>query len=235
MLDVIAQGSEPAGGAPTQDLIWGAAAGAALTVLALWVGFAQRTGRIAWLGRLADFSARVSGLPRWAALPSAVTGGSLLLAAFGFYWDVAQHIYNGRDPGPFGTAAHYPILFGLGGIALGGLLAIVIGTGRPTPTSIALGRDRDAPLGGVLTLICGVCALSGFPLEVLQREAKGGAPALSVVAYGVLLAIAAAWLVFGLRRLQRTAGERYPDDGLAARAGDGAERDARRPALGVQA
>ena len=74
--------------------------------------------------------------------------------------------------------------------------------------------------------------------EVLQREATGGAPALSVAAYGVLLAIAAAWLValgFGLRRLQRTAGEGYPDDGLAAGAGDGAERDARRPALGLQA
>jgi hypothetical protein len=45
----------------------------------------------------------------------------------------------------------------------------------------------------------------------MQREAKGGAPALSVVAYGVLLAMAAAWLValgFGLRRLKRTAGER---------------------------
>jgi hypothetical protein len=201
-------------------------------------------------------------------------------------------------------------------IALGGLLAIVIGTGRPTPTSIALGREWDAPLGGVLIFLCGVCALSGFPLddvwhrifgqdvtlwgpthllmvggaslathgkwkamirvengravdavalylpndpaipakgvpasarftrpfvrdkEVLQREATGGAPGLSVVPYGVLLAIAAAWLValgIGLRRLQRTAGERYPDDGLAARAREGAEGDARRPAVGVQA
>jgi hypothetical protein len=73
---------------------------------------------------------------------------SSIRVIYGFYWDVAQHIDNGRDPGPFGTAAHYPILFGLGGIALGGLLAIVIGTGRPTSTSIALGRDWDAPLGG---------------------------------------------------------------------------------------
>jgi hypothetical protein len=74
--------------------------------------------------------------------------------------------------------------------------------------------------------------------EVLQREAKGGAPALSVIAYGVLLGIATVWLIvlgLGLRRLQRTAGEPYPDDGLAAPAGDGAERDAPRPALGVQA
>ena len=211
MLDWIAQGSEPAGGAPTQDLIWGAAAGAALTVLALWVGFAHRTGRIAWLGRLADFSARVSGLPRWAALPSAVTGGSLLLAAFGFYWDVAQHIDNGRDPGPFGTAAHYPILLGLGGIALGGLLAVVIGTGRPTPTSIALGRYWDAPLGGVLILICGVCALSGFPLDdvwhrIFGQDVTLWGPTHILMVGGASLATLGAWvpLVEG-RRIKRRA------------------------------
>jgi len=90
MLDLIAQGSEPAGGAPTQDLVWGAAVAGALTLLALWVCFAHRTGRITWLGSVADFAARVAGLPRWAALPSAVTAGSLLIAAFGFSWDVAS-------------------------------------------------------------------------------------------------------------------------------------------------
>src|SRR5689334_6052713 len=164
MLDLIAQGSsEPAGGAPTQDLVWGGAVAAALTLLVLWLGFAHRTGRIAWLGRMADFAGRISGLPRWAALPSAVTGGSLIVAAFGFYWDVVQHIDHGRDPGPFGTVAHYPILLGLGGIALGGLLALVIGTERDTPTSIPLGRGWSAPLGGVLIFLCGLCALIGFP------------------------------------------------------------------------
>jgi hypothetical protein len=43
--------------------------------------------------------------------------------------------------------AHYPILIGLAGIALGGLLALVIGTEQETPTSIPLGRDWNAPLG----------------------------------------------------------------------------------------
>ena len=172
-LGFIAQGGEPAGGAPTQDLVGGAAVAALLTIAVLWVGWAHRTGRISFVSRLADFAARVSGLPRWAALPAAVTGGSQLIAVFGFYWDVAKHIDTGRDPGPFGTLAHYPILIGLGGIALGGLLAIVLSTGRDTPTSVRVGRDWPVPLGGVLILVCGVAALSGFPLDDVWHRIFG--------------------------------------------------------------
>ena len=73
---------------------------------------------------------------------------------------MAQHIDHGRDPGPFGTAAHYPILLGLAGIALGGLLALVIGTGAETPTSVPLGRNWNAPLGGVLMLPVRRCSRS---------------------------------------------------------------------------
>jgi len=53
----------------------------------------------------------------------------------------------------------------------------------------------------------------------------------------VLLAIVVAWLIslgFGLRRLQRTAGEAYPDESLGARAGHGAKRDVPRSALGAK-
>ena len=44
----------------------------------------------------------------------------MIVAVSGFYWDVAKHIDSGRDASPFGTPAHYPILIGLIGIALGG-------------------------------------------------------------------------------------------------------------------
>ena len=212
MLDLIAQGSEPAGGAPTQDLVWGAAVAGALTLLALWVCFAHRTGRITWLGSAADFAARVAGLPRWAALPSAVTGGSLLVAAFGFYWDVAQHIDHGRDPGPFGTVAHYPILLGLAGIALGGLLALVIGTGAETPTSVPLGRNWNAPLGGVLIFLCGLCALVGFPLDDVWHRLFGQdvtlwGPTHILMVGGASLSTLGAWvlLVEGSRAQKRAA------------------------------
>jgi len=138
LVTAAAASSEPAKGAPIGDVIWGTAVATAATALVIWIASAHRAGRISWLGRLADFSSRVSGLPPWTALPAAITGSSLLLAAFGFYWDVAKHIDTGRDPGPFGTPAHYPILIGLFGIALGGFTAIVLGSGRGVPTSVRI-------------------------------------------------------------------------------------------------
>src|SRR4051794_34390512 len=116
LLAVTTAQSEPAGGAPLGDLVYGAVAGLLLTVLGVWIAAAHRSGRIKWLQRIADYSGRVSGLPSWAALPAFLAGGSLVVAVFGFYWDVAKHIDTGRDASPFGTAAHYPILIGLLGI-----------------------------------------------------------------------------------------------------------------------
>src|SRR5687767_8757339 len=116
-----------AGGAPLQDLVGGTIVGGALVLIAFAIGGLHRTRRISWLHHLGSFSERASGLPRWAALPAAIGGGALLLALFGFWWDVATHIDQGRDNGPFGTAAHWPILVGLFGMAFAGFLAVVLG------------------------------------------------------------------------------------------------------------
>jgi len=81
---------------------------------------------------------------------------------------------------------------------------------------------------------CSICLHRDPPR---QREAPGGSTALAIPAYLVLLAILVTWLIslgFGLRRLQRTAGEAYPDEALGARAGDGAKRDVPRSALGAK-
>src|SRR5256885_3949692 len=157
--------SEPAKGAPIGDVIWGTAAATAATALVIWVAMAHRAGRISWVQRLAGFTGRGSGLPPWTALPGAITGMSLIIAGFGFYWDVAKHIDTGRDPSPFGTPAHYPILVGLFGIAVGGFTAIVLGTGKGVPTSVRIAEDWRAPVGGILIFLCGAFALSGFPLD----------------------------------------------------------------------
>lgn len=161
-----AASAPPAKGAPVSDLIYASLVATVLSAGVLWVATAHRAGRIHWLGRLAAFAERQSGLPGWAAIPAAIVGGSLLIAVFGFYWDVAKHIDEGRDPSPFGTAAHWPILIGLAGITLGGFLSIVLGADRRrVPTALRIADDWYAPLGGVLIFACGAFALVGFPLD----------------------------------------------------------------------
>src|SRR5690242_6898123 len=160
-----ANGSEPARGAQLTDILWGTGAATAATAFVIWTAMGHRSGRVSWLGRLAGFAERVSGLPGWSALPSAITGGSLLIAVFGFYWDVAKHIDTGRDPSPFGTPAHYPILVGLFGIAVGGFLSIVLGADKDVRTAIRISEGWYAPLGGLLIFMCGGFALTGFPLD----------------------------------------------------------------------
>ena len=154
-----------AGGAPLSDLIGATIVGGAIGLVAFAIGGLHRAHRIHWLGRLASFSERVSGLPRWSALPAAIGGGALLMALFGFWWDVATHIDQGRDQGPFGTAAHWPIMLGLAGIALAGYLAVVLGCPEDEPSAVRLRGGWSAPLGGVLLAACGGFALLGFPLD----------------------------------------------------------------------
>src|SRR5688572_11660932 len=129
---LLAQAADPAGGAPTEDLIPATAvAVVALAGLAL-LAWAHATGRTRVLSILAGWAGRVPalrGLPPWASLPIAITTGSLLIAVFGFYWDVSTHIDNGRDDGPFANPAHWFILVGLAGIALAGYTSVLLAAG----------------------------------------------------------------------------------------------------------
>jgi hypothetical protein len=136
----------------------------ALAVLA-WLSPRHRRGTFEGFRRPAAFSQRVSGLPGWAAAPVALATAGLLIASFGFYWDVSWHIDRGRDPGPFSNPAHFFIIFGLAAVALAGWTSVLLGTGRPTRTSVRLRPDWHAPIGGVLLLVCGAVALAGFPLD----------------------------------------------------------------------
>ena len=146
-LTFIAAG-EPAGGAPVQDLVPAAVVAAVMTTVVLAVGLGRRAGRITVLTRLATLAERVIPVPGWAALPVLVTLGSLGIAAFGFFWDVATHIDNGRDAGPFANVAHYPILAGLAGVALAGFLAAVLGADVRDRAAIDWTPGWRIPLGG---------------------------------------------------------------------------------------
>src|SRR5690242_21159142 len=169
-----ANGSEPARGAQLTDILWGTGAATAATAFVIWTAMGHRSGRVSWLGRLAGFAERVSGLPGWSALPSAITGGSLLIAVFGFYWDVAKHIDTGRDPSPFGTPAHYPILVGLFGIFAAGWLALVMARGNCAQrTGVRLTPAWVVPTSGLVMMACGAFALIGFPLDDIWHSIFG--------------------------------------------------------------
>src|SRR5690349_2870309 len=74
-----AGGQPPAAGAGIDQVIAATAGATVATLVLLWVISAHRSGRIAWLGRLAAVSERLTGLPSWASIPATVLGGTLLI------------------------------------------------------------------------------------------------------------------------------------------------------------
>src|SRR5918999_3441669 len=158
--------ADPAGGAAIDQVV--IATGSAMLALGglAWLGLRHRAGRLAWFERLARFSERVSGLPSWAAIPTAVSGVALVVALLGMYWDIALHIGDGRDAGPLANPAHYLILAGLFGVFAAGVLAIAMPRDTaPGPAAVTLAPGWSAPVGGVLMASCGAFALAGFPLD----------------------------------------------------------------------
>ncbi|MGH2805803.1 MAG: hypothetical protein ACRDKT_00875 [Actinomycetota bacterium] len=199
-----------AAGAPTEDLVPATfVAVIALAALALF-GVAHRTGRTRLLTRLATFSERGSGLPGWAALPAAITGGALLVAVFGFYWDVATHIDSGRDPGPFANPSHFLIIGGLAGIALAGVVAVLLGRDEH-PSAWEIRDGWFVPIGGLLLLLCGGVAVLGFPLDDVWHRLFGQdvtlwSPTHIQMVGGASLSTLALWvlIVEGRRAAPRT-------------------------------
>jgi hypothetical protein len=191
---------EPAGGAPVQDLAPAALVGGLLTAVVLAAGLGHRTGKVKFIGRAAALAEKVIPVPGWAALPVLVTLGSLGIAAFGFFWDVATHIDDGRDAGPFANVAHYPILAGLAGVALAGFLAAVLGADARDRAAISWAPGWRIPLGGALLLLCGGLAMIGFPLDdvwhrIFGQDVTLWGPTHVLMIGGASLAPIAAWLL----------------------------------------
>jgi len=168
-----AQGEEPAGGAAVGEILIATAGAAVFTTALLVLGIGHRSGRIRLLEHLGNFGSRVSGLPSWAALPSALAATSLIVAVFGMYWDISLHIDVGRDEGPLANPAHYFILIGLFGIFAAGFVAMVLPRNRPSESAVRITRDWHAPLGGVLICACGAFSLIGFPLDDVWHRLFG--------------------------------------------------------------
>lgn len=146
-----------------------AALGAAVLVACVL----YRRGRLPAIERaLASLEER-TGIPAWSSVPAVVSALSLTTAGFGFYWDVAVHIDNGRDNSPFGTPAHWPIVLGLCGLVLTGILAIALDRNTDGGAAIRLPGGLSFSLGAGLVLLCGSISLLGFPLDDLWHNAFG--------------------------------------------------------------
>ncbi len=169
----LAATAKPAGGAAIAEIAIATTGATILTAALFWLGWAHRAGRTNILRRPAEATARMTGLPLWAALPTQVASAALLVALFGMYWDISLHIDVGRDPGPLANPAHYFILAGLFGLFTAGFLAIVLPEGRPSRAAVRISGDWYAPIGGVALVACAAFSLSGFPLDDVWHRLFG--------------------------------------------------------------
>ena len=146
-ISLAATTAPPAGGAAIGQVIIATAFAGIATTLLVWVVTLHRQGRTDLLQRVSDLSARIGGIPGWAALPLGLSAVSLLSAFLGVYWDVSIHIDQGRDPGPLANPAHYFILAGLFGIFAAGYLSISLPRDgeRPGPAAVRIAGNWHAP------------------------------------------------------------------------------------------
>src|SRR4051812_12920948 len=209
----LAAGFSPARGFPPNQVIPATIVAVLLTAAVVIGAVRYRQGKFAALDRVAGAVGDRAGLPAWAAFPSLVTALSLVVAVFGFYWDVAWHIDKGRDDGPFSTPAHYFIIIGLLGIAIAGVLAVILDKDDHADGV----RVRDGwrvSIGGALLLLCGVIALAGLPLDDIWHTMFGqdvtlwGPTHIQMIG-GASLATLAMWI------LQEEGGRRRPAERVA--------------------
>jgi hypothetical protein len=199
----------PARGYPLNQVIPATVVFVLIVVGVTWESIRYRKGRATRLLAGVERLQERTGIPGWLPAGVAVTTAGLVVAVLGFYWDVAVHIDKGRDSGPFGTPAHYPIIFGLLGIALAGVIATVIGSDHRSPTAVRLTRTWSAPVGGLLLAVCGLIALFGFPLDDVWHTLFGQdvtlwSPTHIQMIGGASLATLAMWVLLEEGRRSRT-------------------------------
>lgn len=177
LLLTTANAAAPAGdGAPIGDiaLVGGIISAATLAVLAMIVAYRRDGGGP--LRAAERVVGRVVHVPGWAAVPSLGAIAAAVLTFMGAIWDIGVHIDQGRDEGPFGTLAHYPLLVGLVLVYLMGLIAVGMAPrdGRSgSRSALPLPGLGPVPVGALLILAGGGFAMLGFPLDDLWHRLFG--------------------------------------------------------------
>ena len=167
-------GSPPAGGGAIGQIVGGTIGAMIVTAAMFYLVLGHRYGRVKLLRRLGAFSERISGLPAWAALPLGVLAGALIIAVFGMYWDISIHLDEGRDDGPFANAVallhpRRPVRRLLRRPARDRAAR----RSRPARRRSSCPAGCEAPLGGLLILVCAGVALAGFPLDDVWHRIFG--------------------------------------------------------------
>ncbi len=166
----------PAGGAAVQDILLVGGIISLATVAMLTLVVLHRTRGVAPLRLGGHLTRRVLGVPGWAALPALATIGAAVVTFGAAIWDIGVHIDLGRDSGPFGTAAHYPLLGGLVLVYLVGVLAVGMTppeAGRASRVGVPIPGLGNVAVGALLILAGGGFAMLGFPLDDLWHRAFG--------------------------------------------------------------
>jgi hypothetical protein len=167
----------PAGdGAPLRDvaLIGAGISLVTIALLALIVSYRRGGGRP--LRALEAAVGRFVHVPGWAAIPSLGAIIAAVVTFMGAIWDISVHIDQGRDSGPFGTPAHYPLLIGLVLTYLMGVLAVGMAPRRgerTSPSALEVPGLGPVPVGALLILAGGAFAMLGFPLDDLWHRLFG--------------------------------------------------------------
>lgn len=188
----------PAGGAPLTQILIGTVFAGSMTIGVLLLGWLHRTGRTTVLTTIGKTIGRLQGLPPWAALPLALGFGSLALAFLGVYWDISLHVDNGRDEGPLANLAHYPILLGLQGLFLAGVLALVLPPkgAYVGPSAVKVGRNWRTTTASIALMSCATIGYLGFPLDDVWHRLFGQdvtlwGPTHLMMIFGAVLSILA--------------------------------------------
>jgi hypothetical protein len=163
-------------GAPIRDiaLVGGIISAATIALLTLVVAY--RRGGAQPLRLLERLAERYLRIPGWAAIPGLGAIGAAVLTFMGAIWDIGIHIDKGRDNGPFGTTAHYPLLAGLVLVYLSGVLAVGMAPRarrRTSAAAIPVPGLGPIPVGALLILAGGGYAMLGFPLDDLWHRVFG--------------------------------------------------------------
>jgi hypothetical protein len=164
----------PAGGAAVTQVILGTAISMGVVGAIAYLGIGHRSGRVTLLARAGEVAGPYFRARAWGAVPLVVALGAFLVAGLGFVWDVALHIDQGRDSGPFGTPAHYLLLLGIYGFVASGFFAVAMADEADrTPAWIRLREGWHAPPAALAMLGCAVFSMAGFPLDDIWHNVFG--------------------------------------------------------------